>query len=108
MDLKYIISRLSYRFFCLMHRKVSFNKNPNQQKVFLFGTVEYMNYGDMAINQAEVEFIHKYLPKAEVVEIPERLVLSMITYVRRYASSSDIIAFQGAGTWEIFGQLRRN
>ncbi|OHY56065.1 polysaccharide pyruvyl transferase family protein [Lacticaseibacillus paracasei] len=112
MDLKYIISRVSYRFFCLIHRKVFFNKDSNKQKVFLFGTVEYMNYGDVAINQAEVEFIRKYLPKAEVVEIPERLVLTMIPYVRRYATSSDIIAFQGGGNmgdiWPAQEELRRS
>ena len=97
MNFKYIISRLNYRFFCLYHRRVKFYKGRGRQKVFLFGTVEHMNYGDVAINQAEVEFIHKYLPEAEVVEIPERLISKMIPCVRRYVNPSDIIAFHGGG-----------
>ena len=70
-----------------------------------------MNYGDIAINQAEIAFIQDSLPSSEIVEIPERLVSAMIPVVLRYATSNDVIAFHGGGNmgdiWPEQEKLRR-
>lgn len=111
MNFGYLVGRMRYRIYCIFHRKVSFSKSPEVQKVFLFGTIEHMNYGDIAINQAEIAFIQDSLPSSEIVEIPERLVSAMIPVVLRYATSNDVIAFHGGGNmgdiWPEQEKLRR-
>lgn len=88
------------------------NKKKGKKRIYLFGTPQYMNYGDIAIYAAEMKFLKKYLPNYEIISIPERFVSSKIEVVESIMDDKDIIALQGGGNmgdvWQFPDMLRQD
>lgn len=111
MNVKYLFSRFKYRSYIFLSNLKKMNVKQNKKRIFVFGTVEHMNYGDIAINDAEYEFLAKVIPNYEIVAIPERMVAISISKVKRIINETDIVAFHGGGNmgdiWEQQEDLRR-
>lgn len=92
------IGRLQYSIYSLLYQSVSIPRvQQGSRRVFLFGTVEHMNYGDIAITEAEKQFIIENFPDYKLIEIPERITIKSISKVKRCVADTDIIAFHGGG-----------
>lgn len=72
-------------------------KENKKRRIYLFGTPEHLNYGDVAIFAAEMNFFQKNLPNFEVITIPERLVIRKIFEVQEMIDTNDIVALHGGG-----------
>ncbi len=86
-------------------------KINGERRVYLFGMPQYLNYGDIAIYVAEIEFLNKYLPSFDVISIPERFMVKKIPIVNEIIEDNDIIAFQGGGNmgdiWPYHDRIRQ-
>lgn len=111
MNIQKVIDVLKFRTYSHFYRSFKLKVTQKNNRIFLFGTIEHMNYGDIAINVAEYEFFRKYFPGYEIVEIPERFVHETLNKVRMEKNYTDIICFHGGGNmgdiWEDQEPLRR-
>lgn len=69
----------------------------NRKKVFLIGTPEHSNIGDAAITVGEIEFLHRYYPAHEVVELPAYDMDKWYDKFTLMIQKDDIIFLQGGG-----------
>ncbi|MDO4855042.1 MAG: polysaccharide pyruvyl transferase family protein [Limosilactobacillus gorillae] len=81
--------------FLLKHKNIRVNTDKN--RVFLFGIPQFLNYGDLAIAIAEINFLNRYFPNRELILISEPSVDNGIDQVKSICNDSDIIAFHGGG-----------
>ncbi len=81
------------------------SKNPywikqiklNQKNIFVFLGGFYQNLGDMAITYAQVEFLKKAYPEANVVAIPSNKTYEAVKTIKNFISKDDIITTIGGG-----------
>lgn len=112
MEVQNLVDRIKFKIYRMFHRKFSIHTIKQKTKrIFLFGTVEHMNYGDIAINIAEHEFFNKYFVGYELIEVPERFTYDAIKKIKKIISKSDIVCYHGGGNmgdiWEDQEPLRR-
>lgn len=69
----------------------------NQKNIFVFLGGFYQNLGDMAITYAQVEFLKKVYPNANVVAIPSTKTYEAVKTIKNYVSKDDIITTIGGG-----------
>lgn len=69
----------------------------NRKKVFLIGTPEHSNIGDAAITVGEIEFLHRYYPAHEVVELPAYDMDKWYDKFTLMIQKDDIIFLHGGG-----------
>lgn len=104
-----ILKRVYYH--TVINKKIT-PKTSGKRRVYLFGMPEHLNYGDVAIFVAEMEFLKKYLPDFEIVTIPERFVIQKIFDVKGMIDTSDIVALHGGGNmgdiWPFPDMIRQN
>lgn len=93
------------------NKKIKISKS-NKNRVFLFGMPQHMNYGDLAIYVAEINFINKIIPNWEVVTIPERFIEKAIPRIQAVINPNDIVALHGGGNmgdiWPMVDNLRQS
>ncbi|MFY0782320.1 polysaccharide pyruvyl transferase family protein [Peribacillus simplex] len=86
--------------------------NINKPKVFLMLAGDYGNLGDIAITQAQKEFIKKTLPEHHIVSINLKDTYKMIRTIKKIIRPVDLITIIGGGNmgdlYEGFENLRRN
>lgn len=92
----FILEKLKYKLYTLTHNKIKFDRT-DLRKIYLFGSAEYMNYGDIAISSAEVSFLSHEFPDSVVIEVPERLIFKCAEDVKKHINDHDVIVFQGGG-----------
>ena len=87
-------------------------KKVGVRRIYLFGAPEYLNYGDIAIFAAELNFLNENLPEFEIITIPDRFVAEDIFVVKKMIDDNDIIALQGGGNmgdvWPFVDMLRQD
>lgn len=98
MNLKYIFTRIIYKIRYKLNHHLPINKitaKVSGPKVYLFGSIEHMNYGDQAINIAE----NKLLREAgiEYVSIPESLIDVALPVIKNHIKVDDLIFCHGGG-----------
>lgn len=74
--------------------------HSNKDCVYLFGVPKYMNYGDLAITEAEKQFLHKHFPQREVISLSESRTDVQLEYLKDHISKNDIIAINGGGNMD--------
>lgn len=97
MNIKYLLSRLIYKLrkglkLDFPRKKIINNKSP---RFFLLGTIEYMNYGDHAINVGEYDFFNR--KNIDFIEIPESYLDETFELLLNYSNDNDVFYFQGGG-----------
>ena len=70
---------------------------PRGKAVFLFGTPEYSNIGDAAINLGERAWLCRFYPDRAIVELSTYDFASYYPEVARMVGQDDIIFLQGGG-----------
>lgn len=88
-----------------------FNKS-NNPKVFIMLAGDYGNLGDIAITEAQKQFIKRILPTHEVIPIYLRETLKMVRTIKKIIQPHDIITIIGGGNmgdlYEGYENIRRN
>ena len=69
----------------------------DKPKAFLIGTPEHDNLGDHAIALAEYQFLTKYFPELEIVEITVESWRKYKTSLKKYVTNRDIFFMTGGG-----------
>lgn len=97
MDLKYFYTRFVFKVLNKINKKMPLKKieSKHHPKVYLMGTVEYMNYGDHAINLAENDLLHDL--GYDVISIPESVLDESLPIIQKNLSTDDIFFCQGGG-----------
>ncbi|MEY8756308.1 polysaccharide pyruvyl transferase family protein [Peribacillus frigoritolerans] len=84
----------------------------NKPKVFIMLAGDYGNLGDIAITQAQEEFIKRTLPEHQIVPVYLNDTFKMIKTIKKIIRPVDIISIIGGGNmgdlYEGFENLRRN
>ncbi|MCW3764654.1 polysaccharide pyruvyl transferase family protein [Weissella confusa] len=81
----------------ILFQKVPIKPKSKENRIFLFGTPLYMNYGDLAISLAEIQFMKEHFPSKEIITISEDVLYNQLATIKRIVNSTDIIALQGGG-----------
>lgn len=81
----------------LSYLKIPIKTKTNSNRIFLFGTPNFINYGDLAIFQAEINFLKMYFPEKEIISISEPVVERQLPIVKKIINSTDVIAIHGGG-----------
>lgn len=89
---------------------LNFRKNPffrkedigSGRKIFIFLVADYGNLGDVAISYAQSEFIRRYFPTLEIVEVPISQTVEGLHFTKKYIQPNDLVATNGGGN---FGSL---
>ncbi len=76
----------------------------NKKRILLLETPEYANVGDHLIAVSEIEFLHKYFPEYEVIEITNEEYAFYKCRLKRIIRKSDILVITGGG---FFGGMWR-
>lgn len=71
--------------------------DKSKRNIFIFLGGFYQNLGDMAITYAQVEFLKKAYPDANVVAIPSTKTYEAVKTIKNYISKDDIITTIGGG-----------
>lgn len=86
-----------YRMHTLFQRIYPLKVNKEDKKIFLFGRPNYLNYGDLAIAVAEIDFISRLCPERKLIVLSEGSQLSKIPKIKKIINDDDIIIFHGGG-----------
>lgn len=82
-----------------------------KKKLFLIGTSEHSNIGDVAITCGTFEFIRKYFSEYILIEISTFEINNKMKYLQKIINPDDIIFMQGGGNlgdkWLSEERLRR-
>lgn len=92
-----VIERVKFHIDRNVFTEYKLKIKQSSKRVFLFGTIEHMNYGDIAINIAEFEFLNKYFPTYQIIEIPERYINGVLEEVKANINETDFVCFHGGG-----------
>lgn len=98
MNYKYVITRLIYKLRYKLNHRLPMNKiiqSTTTPKVYLFGAIEHMNYGDQAINIAENKLLREQ--GYEYISIPESFIDDAISVVKSHIQPTDVIFCHGGG-----------
>ncbi|CAH0419135.1 polysaccharide pyruvyl transferase family protein [Periweissella ghanensis] len=97
MDLKYFYTRFVFKVLNKLNKKLPVRKirSKKHPKVYLMGTVEYMNYGDHAINLAENNILSDL--GYDVISIPESVLDESLPLIQANLSPDDLFFCQGGG-----------
>ncbi len=71
--------------------------DKSKKNIFVFLGGFYQNLGDMAITYAQVEFLKKAYPDANVVPVPSTITYAAVKTIKNYISKDDIITTIGGG-----------
>ena len=71
--------------------------SETKKNIFLFGSPEYNNLGDIAIAYATKKFISDYFPESTFSEISEADIIYRIDKIKKIVRAGDIILLQGGG-----------
>lgn len=89
---------------------LNFRKNPyfrpenygKGKKIYVFLVADYGNLGDVAISYAQSEFIHRYFPELEIIEVPISQSAEGMHFAQKHIKPGDLVATNGGGN---FGDL---
>lgn len=98
MNLKYIFTRIIYKARYKLKHQLPLNKITavtTKPKIYLLGSVEYMNYGDHAINIAENNLLKE--GGMDYITIPESLIDVALPVIKKHIKADDVIFCQGGG-----------
>lgn len=88
---------LMIRYYLPCHRVDMEEINNNEKKVFIFLAADYGNLGDIAITEAQRNFIMRALPNHKVILVKSSVQISTYRYIKKYITTSDIVTIIGGG-----------
>lgn len=99
---------LNFQWYFMIVFQILMSRRNN--KIYLLGSVEHMNYGDHAINLAEENFLsRKY---GRFINIPENLINKSIIFMKLFLKKGDVFFFHGGGNmgdvWPYQEKLRHD
>lgn len=93
-EVKYLKNILVSLFFGKSLKKTI---DPNKRKAFIFEVSINGNMGDQAISIAQYNYIKKYLPGFQIIEIPANEVYTYYKHIQEILEMDDILFIQGGG-----------
>lgn len=72
-------------------------KTGKTERVYIIGTPEYHNLGDHAIAYAEEQFVYRYMPDKQVIQVTEDEIVNNFKDFSKEIQKSDILLLQGGG-----------
>jgi len=109
---KFVPKSLKYNMYYYFGKNHSSQFNVNTSKVFIMLAGDYGNLGDIAITEAQKQFIQKNLEGYEIIPVYLNNTLKMIKTIKNIIKPNDIITIIGGGNmgdlYEGYENLRRN
>ncbi|KZE43899.1 polysaccharide pyruvyl transferase family protein [Rossellomorea marisflavi] len=108
-----IFRPIKYKMFLHLGRDLT-KKLPSksEKKVFIMLAADYDNLGDVAITEAQFNFLSENLPHHKIIKIDTRDTYRMIKSIKRVINHEDIVTIVGGGNmgdlYEGYEELRRN
>ena len=100
---KTFLRKLKYNFeYWTGSKEYIIDNGSDEQKLFILDQPAHGNLGDQAIAFAENEYLKRILPKREIIEITEDVLLPRLKSLQKSINSDDIIFLNGGGN---FGNL---
>lgn len=92
---KTIILPLWRRCYAVLHRKEM--ALPAGRRAFVFLSADYGNIGDLAIAEAQRQFLARTLPAFNVVPVPISMTAETLHSIRRQIAPGDVVTLIGGG-----------
>lgn len=95
MNVVYLTSRIRYKLLKLIGLDRPKISSSNDGRHFLVGAIEFMNFGDHAINIGEEKYFNRN--GLEYIEIPESYIDEFLQLPQSFFNSKDVFYFHGGG-----------
>lgn len=92
---RYLLNEIKRKIFYTL--KNSNDIHIGRKNIFIFLVADYGNIGDIAITYAQKEFVKRYLPDYNVIEIGYHDTHKYLPYLHRKIKPQDIVTIIGGG-----------
>lgn len=88
------------------NKSFSYLNGEESKKAFVFLAADYGNLGDVAITNAQTNFLKETLKEYDIIDVPISKTLEGIHYIRKNISPEDIVTTVGGGNFgDLYSQI---